>query len=108
MASRSPENIRNVAVCGHSNSGKTTLVESLLLKGGAISRKGRIVDGTTVSDYDAAEKASKHSIDLTCVYIDGKSTTINLLDSPGYRDFVGQVYCALSVVENVLLVVDAD
>ena len=108
MASRAPATIRNVAFCGHSSCGKTTLLESLLFKLKAISRKGRIEDGTTVSDYDTQEKAHKHSIDLTWVHADAKGTTLNLLDTPGYRDFIGQVYCALSVVESAVLVVDAD
>ncbi len=108
MASRSPSTIRNIVVCGHSSCGKTTLVESLLFKSKAISRKGRIEDGTTVSDHDTQEKVHKHSIDLTWVHADVKSTTLNLLDTPGYRDFIGQVYCAVSVVESAVLVVDAD
>ncbi len=108
MASRAPATIRNVAFCGHSSCGKTTLLESLLFKLKAISRKGRIEDGTTVSDYDTQEKAHKHSIDLTWVHADVKGTTLNLLDTPGYRDFIGQVYCALPVVESAVLVVDAD
>ncbi len=108
MASRSPATIRNVAFCGHSSCGKTTLVESLLFKGGAISRKGRVVDGTTASDFDAQEKAHKHSIDLSWVHADVKGTTVNVLDTPGYRDFIGQAYCAVAVVESVVLVVDAD
>jgi elongation factor G len=108
MASRSPASIRNVAFCGHSSCGKTTLVESLLFKGGAISRKGRVEDGTTTSDYDAQEKSRKHSIDLSSAHLDFKGTSINLLDTPGYRDFVGQVYCAATAVESMVVVIDAD
>jgi len=108
MASRSPATIRNVAICGHSSSGKTTLLEGLLAKSGAISRKGNINDGTTVGDYDAQEKSRKHSIDLSCAHLDWKSMTVNLIDTPGYRDFVGQVYCAMTVVEALVLAVDAD
>jgi len=108
MASRSPASIRNVAFAGHSSCGKTTLVESLLFKGGAISRKGRVEDGTTVSDHDAQEKSRKHSIDLSSSHVEFKGTTINFLDTPGYRDFVGHVYCASTAVECMVVVVDAD
>lgn len=108
MASRSPATIRNVAFCGHASCGKTTLVESLLFKGGATSRKGRVEEGTTVSDYDAQEKSRNHSIDLSCSHLEWKGTTINILDTPGYRDFVGQVYCASTAVESMVVVVDAD
>lgn len=108
MASRTPAMIRNLAICGHSSCGKTTLVESLLFRGGAIPRKGRVEEGTTVSDHDAQEKLHKHSIDLTWVHLESKGITVNLIDTPGYRDFIGQVYCALSVVEGVVVVVDAD
>lgn len=108
MASRSPAAIRNVAVCGHSSCGKTTLVESTLFKTSAISRKGRIEDGTTVSDFDPQEKAHRHSVDLSCAYFESKGVAVTLIDTPGYRDFVGQVYCAAMVVEHMLVVVDAD
>jgi elongation factor G len=83
-------------------------VESLLYKAGAIPRKGRVEDGTTVCDYDAQEKSRKHSIDLSCSHFDLKDIRLNLLDTPGYRDFIGQVYCAVMVVEGVVVVVDAD
>jgi elongation factor G len=108
MASRTPGNIRNIVFCGHSSCGKTTLVESVLFKAGAIARKGRIEDGTTVTDFDTQERAHKHSIDLTWAHAESKGVTINIVDSPGYRDFLGQVYCAVPVVEGAVLVVDAD
>ena len=108
MVSRTPGNIRNIVFCGHSSCGKTTLVESVLFKAGAIARKGRIEDGTTVTDFDTQERAHKHSIDLTWAHAESKGVTINIVDSPGYRDFLGQVYCAVPVVEGAVLVVDAD
>jgi elongation factor G len=83
-------------------------VESVLFKAGAIARKGRIEDGTTVTDFDTQERAHKHSIDLTWAHAESKGVTINIVDSPGYRDFLGQVYCAVPVVECAVLVVDAD
>lgn len=108
MASRSPATTRNLAICGHGTCGKTTLVESLLLKSGAISRKGSVQEGTTASDFDQQEKTRKHSIDLSCVHFAAKGLNFNVIDTPGYRDFVGQVYSALTVVEAAVVVVDAD
>ena len=108
MPARSPAAIRNIAVCGHSTCGKTTLVESLLVKAGAVARKGRVEEGTTVSDWDPQEKHRKHSIDLACAHLESKGVLVNIIDTPGYRDFIGQVYCALTVVECAVLVVDAD
>jgi elongation factor G len=108
MASKSSATTRNVAFCGHSNSGKTTLVESLLFTGGAIPRKGSADEGTTVTDYDAEEKERKHSIDLACAYFETEGQLVNVLDTPGYGDFIGQVYSAVPAVECVVVVVDAD
>jgi elongation factor G len=108
MASRSPATTRNLAICGHASCGKTTLVESLLLKAGATSRRGNTQDGTSVSDFDQQEKSRKHSIDLACVHFSAGGLSFNVIDTPGYRDFVGQVYSALMVVESAVVVVDAD
>ena len=108
MAAVPPESLRNVAVCGHSTCGKTTLVESLLVVSGAIPRHGDIGEGTTVCDFDGEEKECQHSIDASCAHLTHDGVEVNLIDTPGYRDFIGQVYCALEAVECVLLVVDAD
>ena len=108
MASRSPERIRNIVVCGHSTSGKTTLVEQLLSRGGAISRPGSIDDGNTVGDFDEQEKERKHSIDLACCHLESQDVLVQLLDTPGYRDFIGQFYCGVSVADLALVVVSAD
>ena len=70
MAAASPANIRNIGVCGHSTCGKTTLVDALLLKAGAIPRQGNIGDGSTVCDFDSEEKERQHSIDLACAYFE--------------------------------------
>ena len=108
MASRSPETTRNVAFCGHGTCGKTTLIEHLLAKAGSVSRAGSIDEGSTVCDYDDQEKERKHSIDLSTSYLEHNGVTINMIDTPGYRDFVGQVYSAITAVECVVVVVDAD
>ena len=108
MAARSPETTRNVAVCGHGTCGKTSLIEALLTKAGAISRPGNVDDGTTVCDFDEQEKERQHSIDLATVHLQHKGVTVNVIDTPGYRDFVGHIYSAASAVECIVVVVDAD
>ena len=108
MGSRSPDVIRNVVVCGHGTSGKTSLVESLLFTAGAISRKGSVEQGNTVCDADAQEIERKHSIDLATSYLEFEGCLINLIDTPGYRDFIGQVYCGIAGADSMLVVVSAD
>ena len=108
MASRSPQTTRNVAICGHGTCGKTTLVESLLVEAKAIPRPGSIAEGSTVCDFDDLEKERQYSIDLAAVHLERGPVTVNLLDTPGYRDYVGQVYCASVAVECMVVVVDSD
>jgi elongation factor G len=99
--------VRNVVLVGHSGSGKTTLVESLLSYAGAIQRPGRVEDGTTVSDFDEVETRQKRSVNLTLapVVIDG--ITVNLLDTPGYADFTGDLRAGLRAADCALFVVAA-
>ncbi len=99
--------IRNVALVSHSGTGKTTLAESLLFHTGAISRQGRVEDGTTVSDYEQEEIKRKHSVHLTVLPVEWRDTKINLLDTPGYLDFAGEAVSALRVADAALLLVDA-
>jgi elongation factor G len=84
-----PAGIRNVVLVGHSGSGKTTLVEALLVATGAINRAGRVEDGTTVSDFEDAEIRQQRSVSLSLAPIEHDGVKINLLDAPGYADFVG-------------------
>ncbi len=107
MAKFRTEQIRNVAVLGHSGSGKTSLAEALLYKTGAISRVGRVEDGTTVSDWDSEEQRRGISINLSIAPIEFENIKMNLIDAPGYLDFVGEVIGALHVAESGLVVVDA-
>ncbi len=107
MAKYRTEQIRNVAILGHGGSGKTTLTEALLYKMGATSRMGRVDDGTTVSDWDAEEHRRKISINLSVIPVEYDNIKINLLDTPGYLDFVGEVISALEVAEAGLVLVDA-
>jgi len=93
-------------VIGHGGTGKTTLVEALLFEAGAIDRLGRVDDGNATTDYDPEEIRRKHSINLALAPLQWRGYKVNLLDVPGYPDFVGEVASALRVVEGALLVVD--
>src|SRR5690349_22298946 len=104
--SYSTEQIRNVALAGHSSAGKTTLFEALLHAGGTIQTAGSIERGTTVSDFEDQEKERKHSIHTAIASIDLGDCHINLVDTAGYADFRGQTLSALGAVETVAVVVN--
>ncbi len=107
MAKYKTEQIRNVALLGHGGSGKTTLAEALLLKTGVIGRLGRVDDGSTVSDWDPEEQRRGISISASIIPVEFENTKINLLDAPGYQDFIGEVISALHAAEAGLVLVDA-
>ena len=107
MASNKGEIIRNLALVGHSGSGKTMLAEAMLFKGGELSRLGKVSDGTTASDFDLDEKEGKKSFYSALLHTAWKGRDINIFDTPGSADFIGQVYGALSVVELALITVNA-
>lgn len=86
-----PASVRNVVLVGHSGSGKTTLVEALALTAGAVNRAGRVEDGGCVSDYDDMEHRQQRSVQLSLVPVEWDGIKINLLDTPGYADFVGEL-----------------
>src|SRR4249919_2110614 len=100
-------NIRNVALVGHSGSGKTTLVEALLARSGATPRIGRVEDGTTVSDTEPEEIKRRISLSLALAPIEWDGHKINLIDTPGYADFMGEVEAALAVADLAVFVVSA-
>ncbi|HYD09275.1 MAG TPA: elongation factor G [Acidimicrobiales bacterium] len=102
-----PSKIRNVAVVGHGGSGKTTLVEALLHCSGATNRLGRVEDGSTVSDFEPEEVKRGISLSLALAPIEHDGHKINLIDTPGYADFVGDVHAALRVADLALFVVSA-
>jgi len=102
-----PDKIRNVALVGHSGSGKTTLAEALLFRAGTIDRLGRVEDGTTVTDFDPEEHAKGMSLSLSMAPFEWRGHKINLIDVPGYADFVGDVHSALRVADLAIFVVDA-
>ncbi len=101
------KNIRNIALLGHGNSGKTSLAESMLYFTGAIDRMGKVADGNTVCDYDAEETARQITISTAVAPVQFAGNKINVLDCPGYFDFVGDVLCALRAVEAGVIVVSA-
>jgi elongation factor G len=99
--------LRNVGVVGHGGVGKTSLVESLLFTAGGLSRLGKVDDGTTTTDFDPDEIKRKISINTAVAYCDWKGHRINLVDTPGYGDFIADARAALRVVEAAVVVVDA-
>jgi len=101
------ENIRNVAILGHGSSGKTCLAENMLYLTGVTDRPGKINDGNTVSDSDSEEIKRQISIYLASVYTEYKDCKINILDTPGYFDFAGEVVEALRVAEAGIIVCSA-
>ncbi|MFF3318386.1 elongation factor G-like protein EF-G2 [Streptomyces sp. NPDC003035] len=102
-----PADIRNVVLVGHSGSGKTTLVEALALTAGAVNRAGRVEDGGTVSDHDEIEHRQQRSVQLSLVPLEWGGCKINLLDTPGYADFVGELRAGLRAADAALFVVSA-
>ncbi|MGH9246014.1 MAG: elongation factor G [Acidimicrobiales bacterium] len=102
-----PEKIRNVALVGHGGAGKTILAEALLFTAGAINRMGRVEDGTTVSDFDAEEQKRTQSLSLALAPFEWKGHKVNLIDTPGYADFIGDVHAALRAADIAVFVVSA-
>lgn len=102
-----PEALRNVVLVGHSSAGKTTLVEALLAATGTISRMGRVEDGTTVSDFEEAEVRQQRSVSLTVAPFEHDGIKVNLLDTPGYADFVGDLRAGLRAADAALFVISA-
>ncbi|MEV7831064.1 elongation factor G-like protein EF-G2 [Streptomyces subrutilus] len=102
-----PSSVRNVVLVGHSGSGKTTLVEALALTAGAVGRAGRVEDGATVSDYDEIEHRRQRSVQLSLVPVTWGGMKINVLDTPGYADFVGELRAGLRAADAALFVVSA-
>ncbi len=107
MKSYSTDKIRNIALLGHGGCGKSTLVEAMLFASKAIKRMGNIDDKNTVSDFDKEEKERGFSIGTSIIPIEFEDHKLNILDTPGYFDFIGEVYGALRVSTGAIIVVDA-
>ena len=107
MKEYAPDNIRNVALAGHSGTGKTSLAEALLFAAGAVTRQGKVEDGSTVSDWDPDEHKRGFSLSVSVLPLEWKDHKVNIIDTPGYMDFMGEVKCGLRAVETALIAVDA-
>ncbi|MCK5406061.1 MAG: GTP-binding protein, partial [Candidatus Krumholzibacteria bacterium] len=108
MKEYAPDKIRNVAVVGHQECGKTIISEALLFSAGAISRIGKIEDGNTTMDNAPEEIERQISIQSAVAFCEHNDVKINLLDTPGYEDFVGEVLCAMDVVESAIVPIRSD
>lgn len=107
MREYTTDKLRNVAFVGHQGSGKTSLVEALVFNSGAITRLGRVEEKNTVSDWDDEEKERGLSLSTSLVPVEFEDHKINILDTPGYTDFQGEVKNAIRVADSVVVVVDA-
>jgi len=101
------DDIRNVAIVGHGSSGKTTLVDQLLVRTGAVKANPSVDDGTSICDFDDEEKHHKHSIEAAVAHLHHAGKHVNLIDCPGYPDLIGQTIGALRAVESVLIAIYA-
>jgi elongation factor G len=99
--------IRNVALVGHGGSGKTQLTSAMLFAAGAVDRLGRVDDGSTVTDFDDEEIARRHTLSSSLAHLEWRQARINLIDTPGFANFIADARAALRVVEAAVVVVDA-
>ena len=107
MKTYQPADLRNFAVVGHASSGKTMLAEAMLMCGGVINRMGRIADGSTVSDYHVSEKNRKISVSASLLHTEWAGKKFNIIDTPGYLDFISEGLGALRVGDFALVVIHA-
>ena len=107
MKAYTTQQIRNVGLLSHGGAGKTSLVEAMLFDAGVVSRLGRVEDGTTTSDYEPEETRRHISVQLAVLPLEWRGTKINLLDTPGYADFVGEVQQATRAVDGAIVLFEA-
>jgi elongation factor G len=107
MKEYTTENLRNVVLLGHGSSGKTSLAEAMLYASGAINRLGRVEDGTTTADFDEEEIRRRISLSLAVIPVEWERCKVNVIDTPGYTDFVGEVISAARVADLAVIVLDA-
>lgn len=101
------ENLRNVGLFGHGGAGKTSLAEAILYTAKVIDRMGKVENGNTVSDFEPEEIERGISLSLSVLPLEWKGKKINVIDTPGYADFIGEIKSALRAVDSMLIVIDA-
>src|SRR2546422_7749613 len=102
------EHIRNVALISHVGTGKTSLVDAALYDSGAVTRQGKVDEGSSVADHDPDELKRGMTLNTKVLPVEWKNTKINFIDTPGYADFVGEVKAGLRVADAALVVVTAE
>ncbi len=107
MKEYTPDRIRNVALIGHGGAGKTSLTEAMIFSAGGTTRLGKVEEGNTLSDYHSDETSRQISINTSLLFSEWKNTKINILDTPGYLDFTGEVKEALRVADTAVVLVKA-
>ena len=107
MSKHKVEDIRNIALCGHGSSGKTSLADKLLMKTGAVAAEHSVDAGTSIMDFDAEEKAHKRTIESSIAHFTHAGKRFNIIDTPGYADFIGQTIGALRGVDTAVIVINA-
>ncbi|MFP3854302.1 MAG: elongation factor G, partial [Anaerolineales bacterium] len=107
MKEYATDSLRNIALVSHAGAGKTSLAEAMLFATGAITRMGKVEDGTTVSDFEDEEVRRNLSLSTAVLPIEYKDHKVNLLDTPGYTDFIGEVISALRVADGAAVLIDA-
>jgi len=107
MAKYKVEDIRSIAFCGHGSAGKTTLVDKLLTTTGAVKRQASVDDGTSICDFDEEEKQHQYSIEASVVHFDHGGKHFQVIDTPGYPDFIGQTIGAMRGVDTAVIVINA-
>src|SRR3990172_5845280 len=108
MAIIPAESIRNIALCGHGSSGKTTLVDKMLMAAGAVTGHHSVDDGTSVCDFDEEEKKHRYSIEASVTHFHHGDKHFHFIDTPGYPDFIGQTIGALQGVDAAAVVINAN
>jgi elongation factor G len=107
MSKANPKDIRNLVLCGHGSTGKTTLVDTMLAKTGMVSSQPSVDEGTSLCDFDAEEKHHKYTIEASVVHFEHGGKHFNVIDTPGYPDFIGQTIGAIHGVDMAAIVIDA-
>jgi elongation factor G len=107
MKDYDPAHIRNIALAGHGGTGKTSLAEALMFASGAVNRLGKVEEGSTVSDWDPDEHKRQFSLTVAVLPLEWKGCKVNVVDTPGYMDFMGEVKCGLRAADTALITIDA-